>query len=399
MEVKSRIADSFQYYSQIFKVPFILIETANPCINSDQPGIGAHVKIPGYAKEKFMIGKNDTLQHIARHDQISPDSLRLLNPSIGTSDTSFLMPGQIINLPRRVDHLVISKPDHYTYETMLHDIHKLLQVYPFIKHRKIGSSVMGKDLIELQIGTGNKKTHINGSFHANEWITTPVIMRFINHYLLSLTNNEPIRGISSLPLFLNTILSAVPMVNPDGVDLVLKNSDAAGVYKERVLKINNYNEDFSGWKANIRGVDLNKQYPAQWDIEAKRKRNRPQPRDYPGPFPLSEPEVIAMAELAVSGDFARIHAFHTQGEEIYWGFNRYEPQISEVISNEYARVSGYKPVRYLDNYAGYKDWFIQKFQKPGFTLELGKGVNPLPIEQFPKIYEESLGVMLANLYL
>lgn len=84
---------------------------------------------------------------------------------------------------------------------------------------------------------------------------------------------------------------------------------------------------------------------------------------------------------------------------IYWGFEGLEPAVSRDIVNEYARVSGYQPIRYVDSYAGYKDWFIQDFRRPGFTIELGSGVNPLPFAQFEEIYQESLGIMLANLYL
>jgi len=106
-----------------------------------------------------------------------------------------------------------------------------------------------------------------------------------------------------------------------------------------------------------------------------------------------------MAELTLESDFQRVNAFHTQGEEIYWGFEGLEPPISETIVNEYVRVSGYIAVRNIDSYAGYKDWFIQDFRRPGFTVELGRGVNPLPIDQFQSIYQRSLGIMLANLYL
>jgi g-D-glutamyl-meso-diaminopimelate peptidase len=106
-----------------------------------------------------------------------------------------------------------------------------------------------------------------------------------------------------------------------------------------------------------------------------------------------------MADLARKGNFSRINAFHTQGIEIYWGFAGLEPPISAIIAKEYARVSGYQAIQYVDNYAGYKDWFIQEFKKPGITVELGSGINPLPSEQFSAIYQESLGIMLANLYL
>ena len=316
-----------------------------------------------------------------------------------TIDSSQLQVGQTIYLPRRVTEFVIDDIANYTYERMVTDINELLSIYPFIMKRSIGSSVMGKDITELQIGAGPTEVHLNGSFHANEWITTPIIMRFINEYALSLTNGLPINDLATLPMYQATLFSAVPMVNPDGVNLVIQGASAAGDYSNSVLAINQQSEDFSGWKANINGVDLNNQFPALWEIEADRKPTTPQPRDFPGTAPLTEPEAIAMANLAEERNFRRMNAFHTQGKVIFWGFEGLEPPESAEIVNEYERVSGYTPIQYVDSYAGYKDWFIQEFRRPGFTVELGEGVNPLPIEQFQEIYEDSLGIMLANLYL
>jgi len=70
-----------------------------------------------------------------------------------------------------------------------------------------------------------------------------------------------------------------------------------------------------------------------------------------------------------------------------------------VLAQEFERVSGYQAVRYIDSHAGYKDWFIQEFRRPGFTLELGLGTNPLPLSQFNEIYEEFLGIFLASIYM
>lgn len=396
MEINVRPNDSLWYYSQLFDIPLILIEKSNPQTISNQLAIGEPIQVPGYALHEYTVKKNDSLWKIAMLHNIPLDTLQLVNPS---TNATALEAGQIIYLPQRINEIIISDRDNYTYEKMQNDLQRLQEIYPFVVSQTIGNSVMGKDLIELQIGAGTKEVHLNGSFHANEWITTPIIMQFINQYVLSLTNKIPIRGVFTLPLFMDTMFSVVPMVNPDGVDLVLNGSEAAGQYQEEVLAINHQNEDFFNWKANIRGVDLNNQYSAKWDLEAQRKPTSPAPRDYPGPYPLSEPEAIVMANLARERNFSRMNAFHTQGEEIYWGFEGFEPPESELIVNEYARVSGYQPVRYLDSYAGYKDWFIQEFHQPGFTVELGSGVNPLPIDQFPGIYEKSLGIMLANLYL
>lgn len=396
MKITIRPGDSFWLYSQIFRIPLSLIQASNPGILSTQLIVGNQISIPGYRTRTYFIQPNDTFWSIAIRNNLSLDSLLLLNANI---NPNYLTIGQQISIPERVVSFIVTDVNNYTYEKMTDDLHRLIDIYPFIYQNAIGNSVMGKDLLELEIGTGSRVMHINGSFHANEWITTPVIMRFLNQYALSVTNNIPIRGLSMLPYFHNTKLSLVPMVNPDGVNLVINGVDSAGEYRNSVLSINNGEQDFSNWKANINGVDLNNQFPARWEVEVSRKPTSPSPRDYPGNEALSEPESIAMANLAKQRYFQKMNAFHTQGEVIFWGYDGLEPPISETIVNEYGRVSGYTPVQYIDSYAGYKDWFIQEFQNPGYTVELGTGTNPLPIEQFPEIYEETLGIMLATLYM
>ena len=47
----------------------------------------------------------------------------------------------------------------------------------------------------------------------------------------------------------------------------------------------------------------------------------------------------------------------------------------------------------LASHGGFKDWFISELRKPGFTMEIGKGENPLPVSQLYEIYsriEEAL---------
>ena len=129
--------------------------------------------------------------------------------------------------------------------------------------------------------------------------------------------------------------------------------------RNNVIEWNSGSTDFSNWKANINGVDLNDQFPAEWELERARNPKTPGPRDYGGERPLSEPESIAMAGLTVESDFARVLAFHTQGQVIYWGFLGLEPPETEQLVNEFARVSGYEPVQTIESYAGYKDWFFK----------------------------------------
>jgi g-D-glutamyl-meso-diaminopimelate peptidase len=323
------------------------------------------------------------------------DALLLLNPNINPNK---LMVGQTINIPKRIISLDTQRHLKYDYAQLQKDIQTLKSHFPFIQVKTIGHSVEGKNIEEITIGKGTKNVHMNASFHANEWITTLVLMSFLNTYLLSLTNSQPIRGINMMPLYQSVKLSIVPMVNPDGVDLVLNGPPAA--LRDKLLTINNGSTNFSGWKANIRGVDLNNQFPANWEIEKERKEPKsPAPRDYPGDAPLTEPETKAMAALAKSNQFNRLVAFHTQGKEFYWGYEGLESPESRIFATEFERVSGYRGIQYIDSHAGYKDWFIQEFQKPGFTIELGLGVNPLPLSQFDEIYSEAIGIFLASLYM
>lgn len=396
MKVRIRAGDSLWKLSQLFNIPLVLILDSNRGVNPDALGVGQEINIPGYVSVDVKVRPGDSLWKIARERGIPLEWMFVLNPTINPNR---LTVGQVLRVPLRVTWFSVESNRRYTYASLVQDINRLIGVYPFIQLNIIGNSVMGKNLYELRIGRGRKKVHVNGSFHAQEWITTPVIMRFINAYALALTNQTLLRGINLLRLYNETVMSLVPMVNPDGVDLVINGPPAQEPYRSSVLSINNGSTNFSGWKANIRGVDLNNQFPARWEIEAGRKPKQPAPADYPGPRPLSEPEAIAMANLTRVRSFDRALALHTQGQVIYWGFEGYEPAESAVLVNEFSRVSGYTPVRYVDSYAGYKDWFIQDFRRPGFTVELGLGRNPLPLTQFNQIYEDALGILLASLYM
>lgn len=395
MDILVRPGDSIWYYSQVYNLPLQLIIDSNPTTNPQALQINQVLKIPGYVTSQHLVQRGDSIWALAQRLNLPPDAIFILNPMINPNE---LQIGQVILLPVRVTWRVVNGKQNYDYRTMLNDILTLQSIYPFLVKDTIGNTVLEKEIPALFLGRGQKRVHFNGSFHANEWITTPILLTFLNDYLLALTNNLPIRGVYTLPLYFQTNLTIVPMVNPDGVDLVLNGPPENEAIRENLIKWNNGSSDFSGWKANINGVDLNDQFPAEWEKERERNPKTPGPRDYGGESPLSEPEAIAMAELTKEMDYARVLAFHTQGEVIYWGFNGLEPPESELLANEFARVSGYQPEQTIDSYAGYKDWFIQDWRRPGFTVELGLGTNPLPISQFDKIYEDVLGIFLISLY-
>jgi g-D-glutamyl-meso-diaminopimelate peptidase len=396
MDIYVRQGDSLWYYSQLYRINIQLIIDSNRDIQPSQLAAGQRVRIPGFFGQNYQIRRGDSFWSIAQNRNLSLDALLLANPNVNPNR---LVVGQNIRVPLRITWRLVQGKQHYDFSRMMSDIARLQDVYPFLRVTNAGNSVLGNRIPEVLLGNGSKRVHYNASFHANEWITTPILMTFLNDYCLSLTNGNSIRGISTFPLYRQSMLSLVPMVNPDGVSLVMNGPPEDETWSNRVIELNRGSTDFSGWKANIRGVDLNDQFPARWELEKARNPTEPGPRDYVGERPLSEPEAIAMADLTRRRDFARVLAFHTQGEVMYWGFENLEPPESEVLVNEFARVSGYEPVKTIESYAGYKDWFIQDWRRPGFTIELGTGTNPLPLTQFDEIYEEVLGIFLAGLYM
>nr|WP_239534089.1 M14 family metallocarboxypeptidase [Thalassobacillus pellis] len=247
---------------------------------------------------------------------------------------------------------------------------------------KIGESVLKKPIYQLKIGYGPRRVHWNGGFHGNEWMTSMILVDIIRGLVSNKHIFKKVTNCSLEEIFQNITLSVVPMVNPDGVDLSIHGEKKAEEYVSLVRMLNNGHTTYSSWKANIRGVDLNKQFPARWEEEQKRKPVTPSFRDFPGYAPLTEPESIAMARLTEYEQFDRVLCFHSQGEVIYYGYGAKEPHESWETVRRFNNASGYEPVQTVDSYAGMKDWFIDVFNKEGYTIEIGKGINPLPLSQY-----------------
>lgn len=282
----------------------------------------------------------------------------------------------------------------YTLTDLKADLTYLAQNYKPFSYREIGKSVCRSPIYEIEIGNGPISVHLNGSFHANEWITSLFLIHFTEYILSNEALNSTKSYLSYKDLFSWFTFSIVPMVNPDGVSLVLEPSKLDKVTYSHVLKINKMNENFLSWKSNIRGVDLNKQFPANWEKEKMRKNLQSfSSRDFTGFEPLSEPESRVMAKLAYKKNFDYLFCFHTQGKEIYWGYEGLEPIESEKIASVMEEYSSYKCIRNVDSHAGFRDWCIKEFRRAGFTVELGKGINPLPIKQFEQIFHETTYMM------
>ena len=345
-----------------------------------------------------VIGEGDTVETLAERYGTTPEAIRTANP------TASLQAGETVTIPLGFDVVFADLP--YSAFLTACVLEGLTLRYPFLVKYPIGRSVIGRRIEAIRIGAGPLRAGLNASHHANEWITTPLTLTFLERYARAFSENGTIGGASAWTLYEASTLTLVPLVNPDGVDLVTGALSEGDSFYESAKALSAFYPMIpfpSGWKANIQGVDLNLGYPAGWEnaraIKFAQGFTRPGPRDYVGTRPLEAPEGRAMYELSVRERYNRAIAYHTQGGEIYWEFQGYAPQGSHALAQCFADASGYKVanVPYDSGFAGYKDWMIDAQNANAFTVEAGRGENPLPISDLASMYAENEGIFTTVL--
>ncbi len=263
----------------------------------------------------------------------------------------------------------------YTHEMMVRDAKMLAAIYPqYLQISSIGSSVEGRDLTLIMMGSGERKLLLVGAHHAREYISSTYLMNTIDKYVYAAASGEDFGGYDIADLLTKVSVYIVPMINPDGVNLVINGVDSV-VDLEAVMSMLMVKSDYAEWKANINGVDLNRQYPCFWEEKAS-DINEPGSELFKGYSSASEPEVIAMMALCESNEFAIAVSFHTKGEIIYWADSGSVGNIpsAQRVADAVAEVSGYKkvsPSKEPSVYgAGFENWFRQEYSRGGLLVEL-----------------------------
>ena len=283
---------------------------------------------------------------------------------------------------------------------------RLRRQFPFVYVKTLTRTAFGRSVYALQFGSGSRKLLITAGHHANETITSDAVWQWLFTFCNALLDGRTVCGAEARELYHNAMVYLVPLVNPDGADLAAGVCASGSPEYRAAADIAAQYPDIpfpSGWKANIRGIDLNLQYPAGWstarEIKFAAGYTRPGPRDYVGPAPLTAPESLAMYGFTRALDPQLTLSYHTQGRVIYWQYDGYDVPGSKAIAERFAAASGYAVAEtpYASGHAGYKDWFLQDFRRPGFTIEAGSGENPLPLSQFPDIWSDNLGILLGGM--
>lgn len=347
-----------------------------------------------------IVKSGDTLYSLSQRYNTQLYRVLLANPTVNPQNMQI---GTRVQIP--FDFPLV--PTNVPYSAVLTAwiVEGLSVRYPFLQSGRVGKSVMGKSISFLRVGTGEKEVFYNAAHHANEWLTTPVLLKFTEEYATAYALGEKLGDTLAAQLFREYSLYIVPMVNPDGVDLVTGILKSGGYYNRARQIADAYPEiPFpNGWKANIEGVDLNLQYPANWE-QAKRIKyeqgfRTPAPRDFVGTAPLTAPESFSVFTFTRTHNFLLTLSYHSQGEIIYWKYLDFEPARSREIAEYFGEQSGYavEETPYASGFAGYKDWFIETYDRPGYTIEVGRGKSPLPLSQFDEIYKDNFGILLGGM--
>lgn len=230
----------------------------------------------------------------------------------------------------------------------------------------IGKSVFGRNLYAVKVGRGYPVGLAQYAIHGREYVTALIALR---HYAQDLP-------IGSFWL--------VPLINPDGallsqvgIESVKNEKD-----KQRLIEYNGGVNDFSQWKANGRGVDLNVNFPALWGKGAKNTRVAGA-ENYIGEYPFSEPETLALKKFTekIKPDYTI--SYHTKGEEIYWYFYQSMRTCSrdKRLALAVSASTGYALSHAKGSAGGYKDWCVRSLKIPSLTIEAGRDCLQHPITE------------------
>lgn len=325
-------------------------------------------------------------------------------PGAGPGTGPGVAPAAAPNAPDQVVPVV----EKYSYDQMVQDLNTLQGRYgAHLQVHAIGTSLDGRTLYEAVLGNPDAPKHIliHGGIHAREYMTPLLVMKQLEYgaelYDTGTFRGEPYSGI------LNSVaVHFVPMVNPDGIALSQFGLDAIRSEELRQQIQQAYQEDLAQgrtqesfdryltrWKTNGRGVDLNQNFPANWDLVTASPV--PSYGTYKGTSPLSEPESRALADLVNSRTWSATVSYHSMGNVIYWDYpGNQVQQASGELATVVAGLTGYQTLP-SSGHGGFKDWTqIKENPVPGITVEVGSVSCPLPLSQYQEIWNSNWQVWI-----
>ena len=256
--------------------------------------------------------------------------------------------------------------------------------------KQIGESAFGRKIFAIEKINGKKlpTAILVAGIHARENITCDVVCKMLDENLFD-------------DIF-DFNVSVIAMANPDGVELSKSGVTSAPLdYRSKLIEINCNMNDFSMWKANGRGVDLNNNFDAGFGKNSV--KNSFSSSGYQGAYPLCEPESKSIFDYTISANPFFSVSYHSKGEEIYFNYFQKGKRLErdEKIAKMFADKTGYaikNPERVSSG--GYKDFCVEKLKIPAITIEVGSDDlnHPISEKYLDEIFEKNKDICFCLKY-
>lgn len=298
--------------------------------------------------------------------------------------------------------IVSTNHQKYTYAEYKKDLQQLENKYPEYCHvTVIGKSADNRNLYEVVVGNPQAQKHlvVIANLHGREYMTTQLCMRQIEYYLKKY--NKKISGTKVSAVLNRVAIHYVPSSNPDGTAI---SQFGFGAIRDKNLRagLRNMPGSATRWKANARGVDLNR----NWAIAFQKGGTRGY-AGFHGNKAASEPEVKALVNMVnrieKEGDMVGVISYHSTGSILYGRCASNATAKVEQMTNQMYKtaqsLTGYRlmPTESLSTAAGCsREYFLYKRKVPCITLEVGRGTCPLSIREFPSIWKKNKNVVIRE---
>lgn len=298
--------------------------------------------------------------------------------------------------------IVSTSHQKYSYGEYKKDLKQLQKKYPeYCQVNVIGQSADDRNLYEVILGNPEAKKHlvVIANLHAREYMTIQLCMKQIEYYLGQY--NKKISGKKVSDVLDKVAIHYVPSCNPDGTAISQYGFNAIR-NKSLRAKLRKMPGSARTWKANARGVDLNR----NWDV-AFRKSGKRGSAGFRGNKAASEPEIKAlvkmMNKIQKQGKIAGVVSYHSTGSIIY---GKCAGQAAALVKKQTTRMyktaqnlTGYRlmPVESLKTAGGCsREYFLYKKKIPCITLEIGRNACPLGIGEFSSIWKKNKDVVIKE---
>ena len=299
----------------------------------------------------------------------------------------------------------------YTAETLYEKILSLEKQYPgIIKVVNLGYSTDGRPIyavvmtekvhITMRVSEGYvEKMHflVESGIHSRENPGPNIIVNMIETYAKDYYDDTVIPEYNLHEILGENVLHFIPLSNPDGYNL--SNRGLYTISKENQNKLLSFrDQDFRNYKSNIRGVDLNRNFPGYYyDIELERWRDiwnmihndytsyRPGGAFYFGTYAGSEVETSILMDYLLDYDFRNYLSFHSKGEVIYydkWMLSEKHNQDAARLASKISFETDYNMIessRYTSSSGYLTDFTAMNTLKPSLTIETIHWSETLPV--------------------